>query len=179
MRHTPNILRLNDAVMGQDWTVRIVEKNDKYGKDMCLTHRKVKPLVEFYDADHDFDRGPNNEYLGQFVSRYCIDSLLGDEFSNPIGDGRGLCLHGGVDKWSIDGKAMKVVAEFLKDFVNLEGRKLVFKRVLESVLTIGHSGSDIYHTHMKTVIESLGKLNTYEIDSLAYVLANIENKGSE
>ena len=83
---------------------------------MCLTHDEADPLVEFYDADASFNDGPKNigMKLGQFVSRYYMSTLMND--GDPIGDGHGFCLDGGVPKWVIEGAAMKRVARFLNRY---------------------------------------------------------------
>jgi hypothetical protein len=76
---------------GTPWLVRIVREGDRYGRNDCLTHDGMLPLVEFYDLRHmHTDRG-------QFVSRYFVDTLQG----HPVG--RGLSLDGGVPSWTIDG----------------------------------------------------------------------------
>ena len=106
---------------GKTWTVRIVEPNDSYGRDMCKRNDQ-ETLVEFYDADYDgFATDPNGTYLGQFVSRYYMDTLQGrcKWGGDAIGDGRGLCLHGGVEEWAISGDGMRIVATFLNLY---EGR---------------------------------------------------------
>ena len=110
------IYNLLDVERNQEWNVRIVEDGDSYGKNMCLTHHKADPLVEFYDADACFNDGPKGIKLGQFVSRYYMSSLMGDEYGSPIGNGQGLCLDGGVPKWVIEGAAMKRVARFLNRY---------------------------------------------------------------
>jgi hypothetical protein len=109
------VYNLLDVDRDQLWNVRIVEKGDSYGRDMCLTYDETDPLVEFYDADASFNDGPKDigMKLGQFVSRYYMSTLMGNEFSDPIGNGQGLCLDGGVPKWEIEGAAMKKVARFL------------------------------------------------------------------
>lgn len=74
------------------FAVVLVRKGDKYGLDNCLTYDEVEPMVEFYDADYAGKRGFTS--LGQFVSRYYLKTLT----ERPIA---GLCLDGGVPKWSI------------------------------------------------------------------------------
>ena len=81
------------------WAVRIVEKGDKYGLDDCLDNTG-KPLVEFYDTRYELTD------LGQFVSRYHIDTLLG-------GDG-GLNLDGGVPSWNINEPCMNRIRDWLR-----------------------------------------------------------------
>jgi hypothetical protein len=90
---------------GLSFNVRLVRKGDRYGLNDCLTHDKDEPLVEFYDATYEqdarFDLG-----RGQFVARYCLDTLTG----KPGGYGhdhrrqpRGLDLCGHVPAWKISG----------------------------------------------------------------------------
>jgi hypothetical protein len=42
-----NIKVVHDAETNQTWVVRRVLAGDTYGKDDCLTHEKLEPLVEF------------------------------------------------------------------------------------------------------------------------------------
>lgn len=62
---------------GRKFNVKVLFKGDTYGLNKCLTHEKEDPLVEFYDATYagaeDFD--PE----GQFVSRYFVDTILGED----------------------------------------------------------------------------------------------------
>ena len=120
------LFNLIDEETCQRWTLRILEKGSKYGRNMCLTHDEDKPIVEFYDADYTgemmekFAKNPDGELLGQFVSRYYIETLFNNDYSDSIGTGRGLCLHGGEDKWNISGSAMDTVAEFLRSYNSLD-----------------------------------------------------------
>ena len=82
------------------FNVRIVFKGDTYGLNGCLTHEKDEPLVEFYDS-----RYPHTEW-GQFVSRYYVSTIL--QMRND-----GLCLHGGVEAWSVSSKDMATVRTWL------------------------------------------------------------------
>lgn len=76
------------------FTVRIVEKGDKYGLNNCLTHDEEKRLVEFYDARY---KEGFTEH-GQFVSSYYEETIV--EIITE-GNNGGLNLHGGVEKWSV------------------------------------------------------------------------------
>jgi hypothetical protein len=89
------------------FNVRVVNKGDKYGRDFVLTHKEDKPLVEFYDS-----RYPHTEF-GQFVSRYYVETILGND---RWGSGEGaLILDGGNrDQWTVSEKDMDTVREFLK-----------------------------------------------------------------
>lgn len=89
------------------FNVRVVNKGDKYGRDFCLTHNEEKPLVEFYDS-----RYPHTEF-GQFVSRYYVETILGeDKWGRAEG---GLCLDGGnADVWTVSERHMDIVRSFLK-----------------------------------------------------------------
>lgn len=81
------------------WAVRIVEKGDKYGLDDCLDN-DGKPLVEFYDTRYE------HTDLGQFVSRYFLDTLAEGE--------RGLNLDGGVPAWSVNESCMNRIRDWLR-----------------------------------------------------------------
>lgn len=103
---------------GRNFNVRIVRIGERYGLDDCLTHGKEKdddgddaPMVEFYDATHEGDKfGPR----GQFVSRYCIKTLLGlDNWSRGNPRNTGLDLMGYEPAWKIDAKAMNIVRAWL------------------------------------------------------------------
>tara|TARA_R110001632_G_scaffold65539_2_gene155154 strand:- start:71 stop:454 length:384 start_codon:yes stop_codon:yes gene_type:complete len=109
------LFKLNDN--GQRWTVRIVEASDHYGRNMCLTNEN-ETLVEFYDARYAHTIAPDGELLGQFVSRYYLDTLTGKcKWSNGgIGKGAGFCLHGGVPDWCISAQSMYAVADFLTQY---------------------------------------------------------------
>jgi hypothetical protein len=74
------------------FSVVLVCKGDKYGRDNCLTHDKDEPMVEFYDADYAGKRGFTT--VGQFITRYSLKTLT----ERPAG---GLNLHGGEPKWRI------------------------------------------------------------------------------
>lgn len=81
------------------WAVRIVEKGDKYGLDDCMDNDGT-PLVEFYDTRYE------HTDLGQYVSRYFLSTLLGE-------DG-GLNLDGGVPAWSVNEPCMHRIRDWLR-----------------------------------------------------------------
>ena len=93
------------------FNVRVVNKGDKYGRDFCLTHDEDKPLVEFYDS-----RYPHTEF-GQFVSRYYVSTLLGeDRYGRAEG---GLCLDGGnANEWTVKEGDMNIVRSYLKGYTS-------------------------------------------------------------
>jgi hypothetical protein len=109
MAKTTTVKSSNDSV----FTVRLVERGDRYGLHFCLIHFEPQPMVEFYDVNsraacYDFV-GPsdsaiaaNAPRLGQFVTRYNVSTLLPD-----IASLGGLCLHGGIPAWQIDGSALR------------------------------------------------------------------------
>jgi len=86
------------------FNVKVLKKGDTYGLNKCLTHEDERPVVEFYDARHDFD--PE----GQFVSRYYVETLLEDEEG-------GLDLMGYEPSWKLDHFDMKKVRSYLLDVV--------------------------------------------------------------
>ena len=92
-----------DPDTGWPWRVRFVRKGDRYGLDLCKTHEKVEPLVEFYDrkfANKKSDWGHSFPDEGQFVSRYFVSTLLKRR-------GRMLNLHGGEEAWCISADGMR------------------------------------------------------------------------
>ena len=107
------VFTIRDIETNLDWTVRVVFKGDKYGLDMCLVHDNVEPMIEFYDAEYDFDKDVDGSVLGQFVSRYCADTLLED-----IDNVRGICLDGGVPKWSIERQCYAVILWKCSEIIN-------------------------------------------------------------
>jgi hypothetical protein len=90
------------------FNVRVVNKGDKYGLNNVLTHNEDKPLVEFYDV-----RYPHTEF-GQFVSRYYVSTILGDDGYGPKDSG--LNLHGGVPEWTVSERHMDIVRAYLKGY---------------------------------------------------------------
>lgn len=85
------------------FTVHLVKNGEPYGLKNSLTHDKDDPLVEFYDA-----RYKHTEF-GQFINRYESTTLM----DNHEVETRGINLHGGVDDWRLDAKAMKQVVLWL------------------------------------------------------------------
>ena len=79
--------------LGVTFNTRLVRDGDPYGRRGCLTH-SGEPVIEFYDARHTSEQSPFWTNLGQFVSRYYLSTFCD-------GGHAGLCLHGGVDGWTI------------------------------------------------------------------------------
>jgi|TARA_B110001454_G_scaffold12048_1_gene11092 hypothetical protein len=104
------IAKFYDNERGQPWTIRIIDKGDKYGLDDCLTHENEEPTVEFYDADneHTIDK-PSGIMLGQFVSRYYISTIAD-------GGSGGLDLMGYEPKWKMNALVMDSVRSYLMAF---------------------------------------------------------------
>lgn len=96
--------KIQNQENGLNFMIRIVEPGQSYGRDLCLTNDTGKNLVEFYDTRYDFDKDTEGDVLGQFVTRYYLDTLFKDE--TPISQ-NGLNLDGGVQDWSLDSKAMQ------------------------------------------------------------------------
>lgn len=89
------------------FTVRIVQKGDAYGANLCLQYDQEEPVVEFYDARHK-DRFT---CYGQFISRYYVSTLLKPRSEDDCG----LDLYGGVRAWQIDSEGMRLVRRWLVD----------------------------------------------------------------
>ena len=101
---------------GARFLIRLVWKSDRYGFNMCLTHDGDEPLIEFYDYDHDHAYDGGNR-LGQFVSRYHVDTRATDDYGPAFTQTsrHGLCLHGAVPKWSVSGPGMNKVMRFIDE----------------------------------------------------------------
>ena len=109
------IAKFYDNERGQPWTIRIVDKGDKYGRDDCLTYDKDEPVVEFYDADNPHDIDPvSGTILGQFVSRYYISTIAD-------GGSGGLDLMGYEPKWKMNALVMDNVRAYLMSYATTEG----------------------------------------------------------
>lgn len=89
----------HDKITHITWAVRIVELNDKYGLNDCLVNTD-SPLVEFFDTRYE------HTDLGQFVSRYFLDTLA-------EGEG-GLNLDGGVPSWNVNEPCMNRIRDWLR-----------------------------------------------------------------
>ena len=132
-----------DPESGIRWCVRIVFEGDSYGLNHCLEHDKDEPLIEFYDMDsgaaaimrnsEDKTEAYLAEEYGQFVSRYYWSSLnfderFGEQKTVTDWSQRGLCLHGGVDRWSVSSefmvKAMAAINAELEDRAEIERREM-------------------------------------------------------
>ena len=118
-----------DPESGNRWCVRMVFIGGQYGLKHCLTYGDAEydkdkhddPMIEFYDRDSGVAEILRNSddkteaYLGkeygQFVSRYYWSSLnfderFGEQKTVTDWSKRGLCLHGGVDGWSVSSEFM-------------------------------------------------------------------------
>lgn len=103
---------VTSAHNGVTFNVRLVEKGDRYGRNMCLVHEEDRPMVVFYDTksqiDYDFVGEPEEAQkagalcLGQQASSYYVETLL-----ENIATTGGLDLCGHVPRWKIDGNALR------------------------------------------------------------------------
>ena len=140
-----------DPESGNRWCVRLVFIGDQYGLKHCLTYGDAEydkdkhddPMIEFYDMDSGVAEILRNSddkteaYLGkeygQFVSRYYYSTLnfderFGEKKTVTDWSQRGLCLHGGVDGWSVSSefmvKAMAAVNNELAERAEIERREM-------------------------------------------------------
>lgn len=124
---------------GRPMIARLLSPGDPYGRDGCLTWGAdlgtgiqdpvskaefqeefgKKPGVEFYDATHKAD--PRFGPLGQFVSRYYLNTLVDDR---DVLTQRGLCLDGGVPEWGIQGEAFAKVLAWAESVVGSKPGRL-------------------------------------------------------
>lgn len=99
-----------------------IDVTASHGVPFMVLYDVPSGLVEFYDLRYPM-RHFNSEVRaklgadmpGQFVSRYYVTTLLGeDEHSPDHIDWGALLLDGGVDDWKIDGQAMRMVRWWLR-----------------------------------------------------------------
>ena len=125
--HIVNINNKTNEVICNDilydnapWKVKIVFKGDSYGLDNCLTHKKDEPLVEFYDLENKEKFGDE----GQFVSRYCLGTILfeglviskEDLINAKKRDSEvGIDLQGNVDGWEMSAPCLTEVLDEIKN----------------------------------------------------------------
>jgi len=100
------LLRITN-LEGRHFNVRILKAGDRYGRDDCLVHDAGMPSVEFFDATYE---GTSHGPLGQFTTgRYYVDTILeGPRL-------QGLNLYGAEPVWNIDGEAMGIVRDWLRN----------------------------------------------------------------
>lgn len=96
----------HDSHSGITWACRIVETGDSYGLNNCLINQN-SPMVEFYDTR--WEHGS----LGQFVSRYYVDTLTESK------NGK-LCLDGSIESWTIHSACFGRVKAWLQTLVQEE-----------------------------------------------------------
>ena len=104
------------------FTVRIVRQGEWYGYKMGIRHEEEMPLVEFYDAR--FDNEQFSPGLGQFVSRYKADTLLGHDGFSSRQPGQGIQLEGRHREWQVDGLTLEQVVDWLVDRIACEPQEL-------------------------------------------------------
>ena len=101
---------------GRTFTVRIIHEGDRYGLNDCLTHDESEPTVEFFDKTYIEGFTP----LGQFVTRYYLSTLeepkRPSEWLGDLSQASGLCLHGGIDVWSVTAQNVTDAIAFAHTF---------------------------------------------------------------
>lgn len=100
-----NEIRFEDR--GRPWRAQLVKTGDTYGLGGALVNADGA-LVEFYDCRH-----PKFGERGQFVSRYCLDTLVGTAL-----EGAGLNLHGGEPAWTLDADSIELVVKQMQEWVH-------------------------------------------------------------
>ena len=93
--------------------VRVIAQGDGYGVDDYLTHEKSDVMVEFYDAEHKFDKSEvkDSSPMGQYVmvSRYYLSTISRDRTT-------GINLHGRHPEWNVSLENVQDVIKFAKQF---------------------------------------------------------------
>lgn len=108
-------IKLTSERYGKTFNARFVAPGDMCGASMNTEH-EGKPVVEIYDAGYNFVQCPETgEVLGQMVSTYYAETLLGGRVEDK--KAYGLDLHGGVDSWKLDAPAFNELHDALVDWV--------------------------------------------------------------
>ena len=95
---------------GKSFAVRLVLEGGDYGLNLCLTNNKPEPLIEFYDTEFAGKKGFTEH--GQFVSRYCLSTLLGvDEWGWKNSSRGGVDLCGHVVPWYVEQEQLRLVLQ--------------------------------------------------------------------
>ena len=142
---------------GDAFYVVILRSGDTYGRNGCLTWGYEKYSldgdgVEFYDTHNSDDR---TEW--QFVSRYYLDTLL----KHPRD--RGLDLHGGVPKWTIDAPAMEAVIAMLeRETIFCKMAKLIERRadLTSEIVELWNELTPEQEDAMNNIIENMTKADS-------------------
>lgn len=104
------------AAHGVPFTVVMVFPGSRYGRAMSQVN-SGEMTVEFYDARYMHTRH------GQFVSRYGLSILLGQNPWSSRGYGDGLLLDAGVESWRIDGACMNSIISDLLFWLSTNASK--------------------------------------------------------
>lgn len=102
---------------GKAWGVRLLPVGARYGRNNCLLVED-ELMVEFYDADYAKDGIKNSPLfgmLGQFVSRYYVRTLLGEDGYGRDDRDQGLNLDGGVPSWRLDAGTYRVILAWIRE----------------------------------------------------------------
>jgi len=114
--------QIKNETSGIVFNVRILEPGQVYGRNHALENDSGRNLIEFYDSRYEFDRDTQDNVLGQFVSRYYMETMIdrSKTFAN-----HGLSLDGGVPNWTIDAKGMEDLFNKLEYFRYKEDPNLI------------------------------------------------------
>ena len=104
---------IRNTSTGIVFTMRLVPKGERYGLRNVLKHDGDTPLIEFYDSRYPHSNDPTGEMLGQFVSRYDVETLM--KAPNV-----GLCLDGGNrEVWSLDRDTFDLARQLIHNWLDL------------------------------------------------------------
>lgn len=108
--------KVTNSRTGIVFNVRIVEPGQLYGRDNCLVNDTGRNKIEFYDTRYKFDADTNGNMMGQFVSRYYLETILKDMFNPQTNKYQnGLLMDGGTPNWSLDSRALVDLKKSLEE----------------------------------------------------------------
>lgn len=108
------VIKITSEKYGKTFNARFVAIGDVCGPNMTRKHTD-EPIVEIYDDERDFVRGPEGERLGQLVSSYYAESFLTSRIEAK--KAYGLDLDSGVPNWTLDAPAFNELHDALVEWM--------------------------------------------------------------
>lgn len=111
----PDLIDIVEPSTGVSFRIRIVRNGEAYGLGMTLRHQGP-PLIEVYDRSKPLLQDLAGRVLGQFVTRYPLESLAAPdrEGRSAFFGHRSLLLDASNASWRLGGAAMRDLGEALR-----------------------------------------------------------------
>jgi hypothetical protein len=111
----PDFVDILEPSTGVPFRIRIVRNGEAYGLGMTLRHQGP-PLIEVYDRRKPILQDLDGRVLGQFVTRYPLESLAAPdrEGRSAFFGHRSLLLDAANASWRLSGATMRDLGEALR-----------------------------------------------------------------